>query len=68
MKVILRADVDGLGNLGDVVTVKNGYGRNYLLPQRLAAIATDGNIKAFELERKKLQAQMDALRSNATSM
>lgn len=65
MKIILRADVENLGRLGDVVTVKAGYGRNYLLPQGLAMLVTPGNIKAFELERKKLQARMDALRSAA---
>ena len=54
MKIILRADVENLGRLGDVVTVKAGYGRNYLLPQGLAM-----------LERKKLQARMDALRAAA---
>ncbi len=65
MKVILRADVENLGRLGDVVAVKPGYGRNFLLPQRLAMPATPGNMKVFELERKKLQARMDALRSEA---
>ena len=63
MKIILRADVENLGRLGDVVTVKAGYGRNYLLPQGLAMLVTPGNLKAFELERKKLQARMDALRA-----
>ena len=52
MKIILRADVENLGRLGDVVTVKAGYGRNYLLPQGLAMLVTPGNLKAFELERK----------------
>ena len=65
MKIILRADVEILGRLGDVVTVKAGYGRNYLLPQGLAMLVTPGNLKAFELERKKLQARMDALRAAA---
>ena len=65
MKIILRADVENLGRLGDVVTVKAGYGRNYLLPQGLAMLVTPGNLKAFELERKKLQARMDALRAEA---
>lgn len=65
MKIILRADVENLGQLGDVVRVKPGYGRNYLLPQGLAMLVTPGNLKAFELERKKLQARMDALRSAA---
>ena len=68
MKIILRADVENLGNLGDVVNVKPGYGRNYLLPQGLAMVASPGNLKAFELERKKLQARMDALRADAHSM
>ena len=65
MKIILRADVENLGRLGDVVTVKAGYGRNYLLPQGLAMLVTPGNLKAFELERKKLQARMGALRAAA---
>jgi large subunit ribosomal protein L9 len=68
MKLILRADVDNLGRLGDVVAVKPGYGRNFLLPQGLAMLATEANQKRFELERKKLQAQMDALRSDAQSL
>jgi len=68
MKIILRADVENLGRLGDVVTVKNGYGRNYLLPQGLAMPASSANLKVFALERKKLQAKMDALRVSATGM
>ncbi|MBQ7618483.1 MAG: 50S ribosomal protein L9 [Desulfovibrio sp.] len=68
MKLILRADVENLGTLGDVVTVKPGYGRNYLLPQGLAMVASPANLKNFELERKKLQARMDALRSQAQDM
>ena len=65
MKIILRADVENLGHLGDVVSVKPGYGRNYLLPQGLAMLATPSNMKVFELERTKLQARMDALRAEA---
>ena len=68
MKVILRADVENLGHLGDVVTIKAGYGRNYLLPQGLAMPASPANLKVFELERKKLQAKMDALRTAATDV
>lgn len=68
MKIILRADVENLGRLGDVVTVRAGYGRNYLLPQGLAMLVTPGNLKMFELERKKLQARMDALRSAADAL
>lgn len=68
MQVILRADVENLGRLGDVVTVKAGYGRNYLLPQGMAMPATKANLKVFELELKKLQAEMDALRGTATEL
>ena len=68
MKLILRADVENLGNLGDVVNVKPGYGRNYLLPQGLAMVASEANLKVFELERKKLQARMDALRAEAQTL
>jgi ribosomal protein L9 len=68
MKLILRADVENLGRLGEVVSVKPGYGRNFLLPQGLAMVASPGNLKAFELERKKLQARMDALRAEASGV
>lgn len=65
MKLILRADVDNLGALGDIVTVKPGYGRNYLIPQGLAMPASDANLKVFELERRKLQAKMDSAKAEA---
>lgn len=47
MKVILREDLENLGQCGDVVEVKNGYGRNYLLPRNFAIPATRGNLKAI---------------------
>jgi large subunit ribosomal protein L9 len=53
MKVILIDEVRGLGGRGDVVTVRDGYARNYLLPKQLAREATSGNLKAAEMERKK---------------
>ena len=68
MKVILRADVDNLGRLGDIVAVKPGYGRNYLLPQGLASLATPGNLKVFEQERRKLQAKNDAVKAEAAGL
>ena len=68
MKVILRADIENLGHLGDVVEVKPGYGRNYLIPQDLAVLATPANLHAFELERKKLQARMDEIRTAASAI
>ena len=68
MELILRADVENLGRLGDKVSVKPGYGRNYLIPQGLAMLATDANLRRFENERKKLQAKRDALASAAQSL
>lgn len=68
MKVILRADVEKLGSLGDIVAVRPGYGRNYLLPQGLASLATPGNLKVFEQERRKLQAKNDAIRAVAAEL
>ena len=53
MKVILIDEIRGLGSRGDVVNVKEGYARNYLLPKNLAREATPGNLKSIEQERKK---------------
>ncbi|HEY3055917.1 MAG TPA: 50S ribosomal protein L9 [Thermoanaerobaculia bacterium] len=53
MKVILTEEIRGLGTRGDVVNVKDGYARNYLLPKNLAREATPGNLKSVEQERKK---------------
>jgi len=51
MKVILRQDVEKLGQAGDVVKVAAGYGRNYLIPRGIAVEATPGNIKVIEMEK-----------------
>jgi large subunit ribosomal protein L9 len=53
MKVILIDEIRGLGTRGDVVAVKDGYARNFLIPKNLAREATAGNLKAIESERKK---------------
>jgi large subunit ribosomal protein L9 len=53
MKVILTEEIRGLGTRGDVVTVKDGYARNFLLPKNLAREATAGNLKQIEHERRK---------------
>ena len=68
MKIILRADVEKLGYLGEVVDVRAGYGRNFLLPKGLAMPATPGNMKVFETERKKLEARMTELRQQAAGL
>ena len=65
MQVILRADVDNLGRLGDVVKVKPGYGRNYLVPKGIAMPATKANRNVFERERKKLEVRMEKVRQAA---
>ena len=52
--VLLREDIDTLGGRGEVVKVRSGYARNYLLPQGLATLATKGNVKQIEQEREAL--------------
>ncbi len=64
MEVILLTKVANLGSIGDRVKVKSGYGRNYLLPQGKATLATPANIRIFEARRAELEkAASDALRS-----
>jgi large subunit ribosomal protein L9 len=55
MNVILLESVENLGGIGDLVKVKPGYGRNFLLPQGKAALATDGNMKQIEARRAELE-------------
>ncbi|MFZ4621797.1 MAG: 50S ribosomal protein L9 [Bacteroidota bacterium] len=54
MKVILRQNYNTLGSIGDVVDVKDGFARNYLIPRSIAFRATEGNLKALEQEKKQL--------------
>ena len=62
MQVILMEKLANLGNLGDVVRVKDGYARNYLIPHGKAKRATEANIKAFEVRRAELEkTQAEAL-------
>jgi large subunit ribosomal protein L9 len=69
MQIILQEDVDKLGHRGDVVTVKPGYARNFLLPRKLAVEATSGNLKAIEKIRtslaKKTANEIDAAQKQA---
>jgi large subunit ribosomal protein L9 len=69
MQIILQEDVEKLGHRGDVVTVKPGYARNFLLPQKLAVAATAGNLKAIERIRtslaKKTATEMEAAQKQA---
>lgn len=57
MQVILLERVAKLGQMGDVVSVKDGYARNFLLPQKKALRATEGNIKVFEAQKTQLEAR-----------
>jgi large subunit ribosomal protein L9 len=60
MQIILLEKVANLGNLGDVVKVKSGYARNYLIPTRQARRATESAIKEFEVKRAELEAAAGA--------
>jgi large subunit ribosomal protein L9 len=66
MELLLKEDVDKLGVRGDLVKVKPGYGRNYLLPRGLAVQATPGNKKQIELQRRNLLKKEATERDTAT--
>jgi large subunit ribosomal protein L9 len=72
MQIILQEDVEKLGHRGDVVTVKPGYARNFLLPKKLAVEATRGNMKALERIRgslaKKTATELDAAKKQAEAL
>jgi large subunit ribosomal protein L9 len=65
MEIILRQAVENLGKPGDVVKVKSGYARNYLLPHGLAYEATPGNLKRIQQERDRLDAAENERRTAA---
>lgn len=65
MELLLKEDVENLGARGDLVKVRAGYGRNYLLPQRLAIQATPSNVKQIEQQRRALLKRVVAERSQA---
>lgn len=69
MQIILQEDIEKLGHRGDVVTVKPGYARNFLLPRKLAIEATAGNMKVLERIRtalaKKTATQLEAAQKQA---
>ena len=65
MKVVLLERVENLGAIGDVVTVKDGFARNYLLPRDKARRATSANLKAFELDRAAIEQRNEKNKSDA---
>lgn len=60
MKVILKEDIKGVGKLGEIINVAEGYGRNFLIPRKKAVEATPENVKVIEREKKKLEALLKA--------
>lgn len=58
MKLLLKEDVDGLGYCGDEVEVKDGYGRNFLIPKGKALLATPDNLKAFNHQKRVVQGKV----------
>ena len=65
MELILTQDVEKLGKIGSVVKVKNGYARNFLIPQKLAYLATPANLKIIERQEKKRKALDDQKKKEA---
>lgn len=68
MKIILNQDIKKLGFKDDVVAVKDGYGRNYLIPQGMAKLATPSAIKALREEQKQKEFKQDKLRKDAEEL
>ena len=68
MEIILRQAIENLGGPGDVVAVKNGYARNFLLPRGFAYEATPGNLKRISAERSRLEAAENDRRGSASEL
>jgi large subunit ribosomal protein L9 len=68
MKVILKQDVEKLGRRGDVVNVAPGFGRNYLIPRKMALAVTATNLKTIEIERQALKKKVEAERKTFQSL
>ena len=68
MKLILREDVENLGKGGELVEVKPGYGRNYLLPRGLAVLANPRNVKELEHQKAVAQAKAAKLKASAQAV
>lgn len=68
MEVILKETIDTLGREGDIVNVKSGYGRNYLLPQGKAVLANEGNVAMFEANKAAIQARIEEEMKSADAL
>ena len=67
MELMLKQDVKGLGTRGQIVTVADGYARNYLLPKKLAVRVSSKNVKLIEMERRKLELREQRLQAGAAA-
>lgn len=65
MQIILTEEVKGVGRAGEVVSVKDGFGRNFLIPKKLAVPATSNNLKALEHEKKVISDRQNKLKREA---
>lgn len=68
MKVMLKEDIENLGKKGDVLEVKPGYGRNYLIPKNLAIEITSSNMVLIEAEKRKIQKKIEMEKINAMEL
>jgi len=68
MKVILNENIETLGHIGDIVKVAPGYARNYLLPKKLAVLATEGNAKALEHMKRQMAYKKDKALESAKNL
>ncbi|MBQ4335056.1 MAG: 50S ribosomal protein L9 [Myxococcaceae bacterium] len=68
MKIILREDIHTLGRSGEMVEVRDGYARNYLLPKKLAVVASEKNIRQLEHDRRVIAAHQAKMRASATAI
>lgn len=65
MQIILTEEIKGVGRAGEIVSVKDGYGRNFLIPKKLAVPATSNNLKALEHEKKVIGDRQNKLKRGA---
>jgi large subunit ribosomal protein L9 len=68
MKLLLKVDIDSLGRAGDIIEVKEGYARNYLLPKKKAIEATSENLKSFERESVNIQKKASKEKKQAENL
>lgn len=68
MKIVLRKNVESIGKSGDIVSVKDGFARNFLLPKGLAFVATKDNVGRVEEEKKKLEKNKEIEKNRAQAL